>query len=71
MEIDQGKLSTILITVATIVLGFLVANPDIISQYVDARYVALVMSIIVSIYNYLKPRNPEAVEPVFDEEDTA
>jgi hypothetical protein len=58
--IDNGKLSTILITIAVPILGILISNPTIVEnllgQYGLAIYTPILISILIAAYNYYNPR---------------
>jgi uncharacterized membrane-anchored protein len=63
--IDQGKLSTLLITIGLIVLGVFVADPTLLPRVIPEQfqiYVPIIGAILLAVYNYIKPRNPEPVE---------
>ena len=69
VEINQGQLSTVVITVAVLVLGVFVADPTLITKILPEQlipYAAIIGAIIVAVWNYLKPRavttEPEAIE---------
>jgi hypothetical protein len=57
---DNGKISTVIITIAVIVLGVFVANPSLlqnmVGQDIYAQYGALIIAVLIAIYNYAKPR---------------
>lgn len=58
---DNGKISTIIATLALIILGAFISNPQILSGMMGAelyaQYGALLLAILVAIYNYAYPRN--------------
>ena len=63
--VDQGKISTYLITIAGIVFAYVIANPSIIEQLMGtalyAQYGAVIITLLAVVYNYLYPRNPAEV----------
>lgn len=63
---DNGKISTILITIITPLLGCIAANPQPITEYLNttplAQYTPLLLAIIIAAYNYLNPRPQEPEE---------
>lgn len=66
-KMDQGNISTILITLGVIILGVFVADPTLLQNLLGpemyARYGVLISAILLAVYNYCKPRsNPEPVE---------
>lgn len=68
MAINQGQLSTVLITIAVLILGVFVADPTLLPKILPAQlvpYAAILGAVIVAVWNYLKPR---AAEPVPVEE---
>ena len=64
--VDQGKISTYLISIAGVVLAYVIANPSIIEQLMGSalyiQYGTVIITLLVVVYNYLYPRNPETVE---------
>lgn len=67
--IDNGRLSTILITVFGAIVTAVMVQPGALEQIVQAimgslylQYGAIVVSVCIVIYNALYPRNPEVVE---------
>lgn len=67
--VDNGKLSTILITVFGAIVTAVMFTPGALEQIVQAlmgnlyvQYGAVVVSVCIVLYNALYPRNP--VEPV-------
>lgn len=59
MSIDEGKLSTVIITVAVIVLGVFVADPSLLPRILPSEllpYVTVIGAILIAAYNYLRPR---------------
>jgi ABC-type Fe3+-siderophore transport system permease subunit len=58
---DNGKISTILITLAGVLLAAVIANPTILESLMGEyyiRYGAAVLAILIAIYNAYYPRNP-------------
>jgi len=58
--INNGKLSTIIVTLAIPIMGILISNPTIVEnllgQYGLAIYTPIIITIIISLYNYYNPR---------------
>lgn len=61
---DNGKISTIIISILTAFAAAIIADPQILGQMgVPAQYIAVLALIVGIIYNALYPRNPvEQVE---------
>ena len=60
--VDNGRISTILISIFGIFAAAIIADPSILGGFgVPAQYTAVIIGIIVVFYNALFPRNP-AVE---------
>jgi hypothetical protein len=61
---DYGKLSTALITIAIIVLSVIIAQPSLLSDVMGAelyaKYGALLVAILVAVFNYMNPRQAES-----------
>jgi uncharacterized membrane-anchored protein len=63
--IDQGKLSTLLITIGVIVLGVFVTDPTLLPRVIPESmqiYAPIIGAILLAVYNYIKPRNPEPID---------
>lgn len=59
IEIKQGQLSTVIITIAVIILGVFVADPSLLPRILPKEllpYITIIAAILIAIYNYLKPR---------------
>ena len=67
--IDNGKISTIIISILTAFAAAIIADPQILGQIgVPAQYIAVLAMVIGIIYNALYPRNPTpAVEAQVEE----
>jgi uncharacterized membrane protein len=66
---DNGKVSTIIISILAAFAAAIIADPTILGQMgIPAQYISVVALVIGIIYNALYPRNPTpAVEaPVED-----
>ncbi len=64
-ELNNGKLSTILLTILTAFAAAVIADPSILGQFgVPAQYISSIALLIAIIYNALYPRpvNPETTE---------
>lgn len=63
---DQGKVSTYLISLAGIIFAYVIANPSIIEQLMGsalyAQYGAALIALLVVIYNFAYPREQVQVE---------
>lgn len=63
---DQGKVSTYLISLAGIIFAYVIANPAIIEQLMGsalyAQYGAALIALLVVIYNFAYPREQVQVE---------
>lgn len=59
--VDNGKLSTILITILTPIFGYIITDPqpfqDALNQAGLGQYIPLIFAIVVCTYNYLYPRS--------------
>jgi hypothetical protein len=57
---DNGNISTVLISIAVIILGVFVADPSLINgileQYGLLTYTPIVVAILLAVYNYAYPR---------------
>ena len=67
--VDNGKLSTIMVTLAVAVLGVFIADPTLLSSIIGeanyARFGALIAALLIAIYNIANPReNAPVTEPV-------
>ena len=65
---DNGNISTALITIAGAILAVVIAQPQILEAFMGQFYVqygAVIIAIMVTIYNLYFPRQPlpEAEEP--------
>ena len=73
--IDQGKLSTNLISIVTLIfaalLSYLLNNPTALNQILEQLGVnntiiiivaPMLLAVVAVIYNYIKPRNPEPID---------
>jgi uncharacterized membrane protein YfcA len=59
MAVDNGSISTALITLIVIILGVFVADPALVGTILPpdlAKYSAVILAVLVAIYNYLYPR---------------
>ena len=65
--VDNGRISTFIVTIAVIILGALVANPQIIQGLIGdavyAQYGAFIIAVIAAVYNIAYPRLQQT-EPV-------
>lgn len=56
---DHGRVSTILITLLTPILGYIAANPEPLQQAIQSlgytEYAPLIIAIIITAYNLLYP----------------
>jgi hypothetical protein len=72
---DNGQISTVLITIAVAILGVFVVDPSILSNIIGAELYAkfgvIIGVIIVAFYNYLNPRNPVVKEEAVIPEEAA
>jgi hypothetical protein len=63
---DNGKISTYLITLAGIIFAYVIANPMIIEQMMGtalyAQYGAALLALLAVIYNFMYPRVPAEQE---------
>lgn len=62
---DNGQISTALVTIAGAVLSVIIAQPTILEAFMGQLYIqygAVVLAIIVTIYNLYFPRNPALPE---------
>ena len=67
--IDNGKLSTILVTLVGVILAVVIAQPAILQAILGnsyAQYGAAVIAILIAIYNAYYPRSVEAGAPQVD-----
>lgn len=57
---DHGRVSTILITLLTPIIGYIAANPEPLQQALNSlgytEYAPLIIAIIITLYNLLYPR---------------
>lgn len=57
---DNGRLSTILITITTPILGYIATNPEPLQQALNSLgytdYAPIIIAIIITTYNLLYPR---------------
>jgi hypothetical protein len=61
--IDNGKLSTILISVLTAFAAAIIADPNLLGQFgVPAQYITVVALVVSIVYNALYPRQPAEQE---------
>jgi len=59
---DNGKLSTLIVTISVLVLGVFVADPTLLPRILPVQlqvYVPIFAAILVAVYNYLNPRQEE------------
>lgn len=59
--IDNGKISTIIISLIGALLAYILANPTVLEQLMGNTYLqygAFVIVLISIVYNALYPRNP-------------
>jgi hypothetical protein len=71
MAIDNGKISTILISIFGIFAAAIIADPSLLGQFgVPAQYISVIIGILIVIYNAVFPRTSEA-EPVESEDNIA
>jgi len=59
---DNGKLSTLIVTISVLVLGVFVADPTLLPRILPVQlqvYVRILSAILVAVYNYLNPRQEE------------
>mgnify|MGYP005850599217 CR=1 len=62
---DNGKISTILITISGAILAAIIADPTLLQSLMGnyfTQYGAVVLVIIIAIYNAMFPRNIAAEE---------
>ncbi len=56
---DHGRVSTILITLLTPILGYIATNPEPLQQAIQSlgytEYAPLIIAIIITLYNLLCP----------------
>ena len=76
MNIDKGKLSTYLATIAVIVLGVFIAQPQLLQNLMGnayTQYGAVIIALAVALFNYLNPRVnvPEPEPPRLEPQDGA
>lgn len=69
--IDNGKVSTILITITGAILAAVIAQPTLLQPVLGEYYVqysAIILVVLVAVYNVIYPRNPvnEESEPVYE-----
>ena len=72
--VNNGKLSTWILSIGLIVFGLLATNPDylqaLMGQSLYLRYGAVILAIIIAFYNYYYPRLKKIVdtgeEPTID-----
>ena len=58
--IDNGKLSTIIISILTAFAAAVIADPTILGQFgIPAQYISSIALVIAIIYNALYPRNTQ------------
>lgn len=63
LAIDNGKSSTIVISILAAFAAAIIADPNILTQLgVPGQYIAIIALIIGIIYNAVFPRNPTPVE---------
>jgi heme/copper-type cytochrome/quinol oxidase subunit 1 len=79
-QIDKGKTSTMLITLITPLMGIIFTailnailnNPEIVfnflNQYGLAIYTPIIVSVLISLYNYQNPRPTEPENPIIEDE---
>lgn len=64
--VDNGRISTYLVTLAGVVFAYVIANPQIIEELMGAalyaQYGAALLALLVVIYNFAYPRQVEPVE---------
>lgn len=57
---NHGKISTILITIVTSIIGVAVSQPDLLEHFLSNigcySYLPGVMILLIGLYNYLYPR---------------
>ena len=57
---DHGRVSTILITLLTPILGYIATNPEPLQEAIQSlgytEYAPLIIAAIITIYNLLHPR---------------
>ena len=59
--IDNGKISTILISLFGIFAAAIIADPSLLGGFgVPAQYTAVIVGVLLVFYNALFPRNPSA-----------
>ncbi|OPY20962.1 MAG: hypothetical protein A4E26_01737 [Methanobacterium sp. PtaU1.Bin097] len=57
--IDNGKISTIVISILTAFAAAIIADPSLLGQFgVPAQYITVVALIVSIIYNAIFPRQP-------------
>ena len=64
MRINNGQLSTILVTIIGAIFAVVIANPIILQAIMGSTYIqygAAVLALLIAIYNALYPRNPSAI----------
>ena len=58
--IDNGKLSTIIISILTAFAAAVIADPTILGQFgIPAQYISSIALVIAIIYNAIYPRNTQ------------
>jgi uncharacterized membrane protein len=61
--IDNGKISTIAISILTAFAAAVIADPSLLGQFgVPAQYITVVALVVSIVYNALYPRQPAEQE---------
>ncbi len=61
--IDNGKISTIVISILTAFAAAVIADPSLLGQFgVPAQYITVVALVVSIVYNALYPRQPAEQE---------
>ena len=64
IEVKQGQMSTVAITVFGIIAAIIIAKPEILGQFgVPTQYISSIVLIVTVVWNYLKPRAADIPEP--------
>ena len=64
--VDNGRISTYIVTLAGVIFAYVIANPQIIEELMGsalyAQYGAALLALLVVIYNFADPREQVQVE---------
>ena len=63
MELNNGSISTIIISILAAFAAAIIADPSLLGQIgVPAQYITVIVLVISIVYNALFPRNTQAVQ---------